>query len=109
MAVNLLAAHAVRFTIQAKGSNLLSGLALLGLGMITTAFVILGGSSDGLQGVPVFEWSTLWMFCKLALAGVCGAAVWGSAQIEPERKVERRVAWSLTGILATIVFLLFVK
>ena len=35
--------------------------------------------------------------------GVCGAAVWGSAQIEPERKVERRVAWSLTGILATIV------
>ena len=109
MAVNLFAAHAVRFTIQAKGSNLLSGLALLGLGMITTALVILGGSSDGLKGAPVFEWSTLWTICKVVLAGLCAAAVWGSAQIAPERTVERRVAFTLTGLLAAVVALLFVK
>src|SRR5437870_2918429 len=44
MAVNLLAAHAVRFTMQSSGARLKAGLGVIGLGSLLTWLVIAGGS-----------------------------------------------------------------
>ena len=44
MAVNLLAAHGVRFTVQARGARLAAGLAVIALGVLMTWLVVLGGS-----------------------------------------------------------------
>lgn len=61
MAANLLAAHFVRFKINAKGPELLLGMAVVGVGVLVTYWVIASGhSQDGLQGQPPFSWETLW-------------------------------------------------
>jgi ABC-type transport system involved in cytochrome c biogenesis permease subunit len=109
MAVNLLAAHAVRFTVQAKGARLAGGLAVIGLGILATTLVIVGGSGDGVQGVPFFQWSTLWMLFKLALAGLCGAGVWAALQFEPQQTLPRRALLGLSGALGALVAWLFLE
>ncbi|MGQ0636916.1 MAG: cytochrome c biogenesis protein CcsA [Planctomycetaceae bacterium] len=102
MAVNLLAAHAVRFTVQARGLRLWAGLGMLALGGLVTWLVIAGGSSDGLQGTPFFEWATLWTSVKLLLAALTATGVWGIARLEPERATERRVLIGLTAAVAAL-------
>jgi len=68
MAVNLLAAHAFRFTFQAHGARLTIGLLVITVGSVLTWQVIAAGHNpEGLQAVPVFEWSTLWTLCKVGL------------------------------------------
>ena len=48
MATNLLAAHAVRFTVQAHGRRLLAGLLVIVLGAVLGWLVVLGGSDKDL-------------------------------------------------------------
>jgi ABC-type transport system involved in cytochrome c biogenesis permease subunit len=71
--INLVAAKATRFKVHAKGNSLLSGIALLTIGLaITAAIVLTGHSSDGLQGNLPFSSDLLW-------AGtLAGATVLGS-------------------------------
>ncbi|MDB5389731.1 MAG: cytochrome c assembly protein, partial [Planctomycetaceae bacterium] len=96
MAVNLLAAHLVRFTIQAKGARLWIGLGVIGLGCLTTYGVIAGGATaDGIQGVPVFSWETLWWMVKLGLACCSVAGAYLVNNLGNDRKLERRLL--LTG------------
>jgi ABC-type transport system involved in cytochrome c biogenesis permease subunit len=109
MAVNLLAAHTVRFTVQAKGARLLGGLAVIVAGIVATVLVIAGGSGDGVQGVPFFQWSTLWTLSKVALAGLCGAGVWAALQFEPGQTLPRRALLGLSGALGVLVAWLFVE
>jgi len=68
MAVNLVAAHMVRFTTQARGSKLWSGLAVIAVGLVLTTMVVLGGSGSGLQAEPVVSWQQTWTLCKMLLA-----------------------------------------
>ncbi len=71
LAVNLLAAHLVRFKLQARGWRLAAGWAVIAAGAVTTWVVISSGhSTDGIQAVPIFSWSALWLWCKLALTGL---------------------------------------
>ena len=46
MGLNLLAAHTVRFTVQAKGGRLWSGLAILAVGALATYLAIESGASE---------------------------------------------------------------
>lgn len=79
MALNLLAAHLVRFKIQAKGPELLLGLAIIAVGSGVTWWVIASGhNQSGLQGEPPFSWETLWMGVRgslLLIALASGAAL----------------------------------
>ncbi|MEM7316986.1 MAG: cytochrome c biogenesis protein ResB, partial [Planctomycetota bacterium] len=71
LALNLLAAHISRFKVQAKGSRLWTGLAVIALGAFLTTLVVLGGhNSSGLQGKPLLGWDQLWMLIRYALCVV---------------------------------------
>ena len=71
LAVNLLAAHLVRFKVQARGLRLLAGLVAIAAGAAATWVVITGGHNpQGFQAVPIFSWAALWLWCKLALSGL---------------------------------------
>jgi ABC-type transport system involved in cytochrome c biogenesis permease subunit len=109
MAINLIAAHLVRFTIQAKGSRLWIGLGVIGLGCLATYGVIAGGaSSDGIQGVPVFTWDTLWWMIKLGLASASVAGAYLVNNIPSDRKLERRLLLTgsilLGGLVAWLLY-----
>ena len=70
MMLNLVAAHMVRFTAQARGRKLAIGLAAIVAGLaLTTAVIVSGHSRGGLQGKPPFEWSTLWFVHKPKIGG----------------------------------------
>ena len=79
MAVNLVAAHLVRFKIQAKGPELVLGLAIILVGSAVTYWVIVSGhNQQGLQGQPPFSWTTLWVAVRIAtllMAFACVAAL----------------------------------
>jgi ABC-type transport system involved in cytochrome c biogenesis permease subunit len=108
MGINLLAAHALRFKVQARGARLLGGLAVLVLGILLTGIVIAGGSGkETLEGAAPIEWSTLWTALKWSLVAVWGAGAYALWQFEPNRKVERRilaVAETLLGALLVWIF-----
>ncbi len=108
MALNLLAAHGLRFTVQARGTRLLLGLGTVALGALVTWLVVVSGSNKaGLQGQPLLAWDTLWWLFKLgttALAVVTAAAL--LLRVPAERQAERRVLWATAGVLTALsVFL----
>ena len=72
MAVNLLAAHLVRFKAQAKGARLLMGLGVIAAGCLVTAGVIIGGSESGWQITPLLGPSMriLWQLLQGTFAGL---------------------------------------
>ena len=73
-----MAAHLVRFTIQARGLRLAMGLAVTALGVVLTWQVIASGHNpDGLQAVPVSPFPTLWLLCKIGLLGLLAAMLAG--------------------------------
>jgi ABC-type transport system involved in cytochrome c biogenesis permease subunit len=109
MAANLFAAHAVRFTYQARGARLMTGLGALAFGVLVTGLVIAGGSGDALQGVPFFEWSTLWALCKLTLAALAIVCAWGAMQLEETQILARRILLLVSGALGVLVGWLFVE
>ncbi|MEX2176154.1 MAG: hypothetical protein WD872_17465, partial [Pirellulaceae bacterium] len=83
MALNLLAAHAWRFKIQAAGARLWGGLAVLLAGIALTALVIVSGHNDqGFQAKPPFTWDAFWtgflLFASAVwAAGMCAYAYYG--------------------------------
>lgn len=63
MAVNLLAAHGARFTIQARGMRLWLGLVVMFVGIAVGVVIIWAGhSSTGFQAKPPFSWDAFWRF-----------------------------------------------
>lgn len=109
MAVNLLAAHTVRFTSQARGARLWAGLAALLAGVLVTTAVILGGSGEGLQAEPLVSWRQLWTVCKLALAFVGVAGVWvGLVAANLSAPVRRLclILGAVTEVTAVVLFAL---
>ncbi len=62
---NLIAAKVTRFTMRAKGAQLVTGLlvSLLGAGLLL-AVIIAGHAADGLQGAPPISYDTLWSLLK---------------------------------------------
>ena len=109
MAVNLLAAHGLRFKIQSHGKRLWSGLTVIAIGCIVTWLVIVAGpDKDGSQASSPIEWLTLWKIFLGGLACGCVGIAWTLFQIEPSRKLERAVLAGIgTVLLLLLAFLLF--
>lgn len=70
LALNLFSAHTVRFTCKVRGWRLAGGLVGLALAIAVTWGVINGGDADGLQGVPLVSYGTIWMLAKFSLAAL---------------------------------------
>ena len=108
MAINLLAAHLLRFTFQAKGPRLYCGWGVIGLGCIATYLVITGGSNpDGIQGEPFFTWGTLWWMMKFGLASLSVAGAYTASRMPDDRKLERVLLQSgsvAVGLLTAWLF-----
>ena len=100
MMLNLLAAHLIRFKIQARGSRLLLGSVVLGLGVLITLGVIFSGSNaDGLQAMPWISYTRLWWLIQTTLFGLCGVSIYAAATADPKRAEQR---W-LFGVIASIL------
>ena len=90
MLVNLLAAHLLRFKVQARGGRLWAGLGVVALGAGMTWLVIASGSNpNGLQDSPLISWSTLWAGLKLGLAALWLGTLFALVKLDPTRRVER--------------------
>ncbi|MFP6769493.1 MAG: cytochrome c biogenesis protein CcsA [Planctomycetaceae bacterium] len=76
MAINLLAAHSIRFKIQARGGRLVYGMLTLAAGCALTTVVILWGSMQSGQENPLFEdWPSLRILFQLFQGGLSGAVL----------------------------------
>lgn len=61
MAVNLLAAHGLRFTIQARGMRLVLGLVVTLVGLAVGLLIVWAGhNTQGFQAKPPFSWDVFW-------------------------------------------------
>jgi ABC-type transport system involved in cytochrome c biogenesis permease subunit len=99
MALNLLAAHGWRFTIQARGTRLYAGLAVLLAGLLTGLLIIWAGHNDrGIQAKPPFTWDTFWRWF-LASAGLLWLAAaaaygqWGVLGLRRRRLETGQLPW----------------
>ncbi len=111
MFVNLAAAHALRFRIQATGTRLLSGLIVLGIGMLVTFAVIQSGSmanDAGVQGEAIFSWSTIWLWIKLALASLWFVLAYSAATLDASRKGMRIFLATLAAVFGGALLALFI-
>ena len=103
MAVNLLAAHSIRFKIQSKGSALLLGLAVIGVGVAVTYWVIASGhNQSGLQGEPPFSWQTLWKFVQGSLVVLTLASVVALAISKTTSSIQR-FGWFAVAIVCGVL------
>ncbi len=109
MALNLLAAHALRFTVQARGPRLWTGLGVIGIGCISTVLVIASGGtgSGSVQDQPFIDWSVLWRIFQGVLALLGAASIYGAIMLNARRKIERISLGGLAvAILATLTWTL---
>lgn len=99
MALNLLAAHLIRFRVQATGGRLVSGLIVLLAGMVLTYAVIQSGfNKDGVQEDHWLSYRVVWIvFLASLFCGLFGAAA-GWCMTDASRKTTR---WLLAG--ATLI------
>jgi ABC-type transport system involved in cytochrome c biogenesis permease subunit len=104
MAVNLFAAHTVRFKSQATGARLFSGLVVIGAGMLLTTLVILSGSNkEGFQGGALLNYSQIWYM----LLGGLGIAALGCFYVclttPAEQQAEKWMLGGLGGALLVVL------
>jgi ABC-type transport system involved in cytochrome c biogenesis permease subunit len=109
MAVNLLAAHGLRFKVQTKGLRLWAGLGVIAAGCLLTWLVIAAGpDKDGSQATAPVDWLTLWRLFLVGIACVCGGIAAALFSLDPARRVERIVLGCVgTALLCLLAFLLF--
>lgn len=78
MALNLLAAHLIRFKVQASGWRLVTGLLVTLLGIVLTTLVVLSANNpEGLQTEPWVSYDALWGFLLAMLGGSCLMSAYG--------------------------------
>ena len=89
MAINLVAAHAVRFKIQSKGARLLAGLGVIALGAaLVGAIVVNGDQMDGASHKPLIEYGVLWKIYKTLLAAVWLTTLYALLSTLREKKAQ---------------------
>ncbi|NIL98136.1 MAG: hypothetical protein GTO53_09990, partial [Planctomycetales bacterium] len=105
MVCNLLAAHAVRFTVQARGARFTSGVLVMAAGILATWYVVVSGHNPaGLQGVPFFEqWTHLWVAIKVALVASVAAAVAATIYFAWQGHLRRVEFWIFATLLLPLV------
>ncbi len=106
MAVNLLAAHLIRFRVQSRGWPLISGLlVILAGGVLTTLVVSAANNPDGLQGEAWISYDVLWWVFLTFLAAACAGSAYGWFHVPSEQK---KTQWLVGGtVLAQAAVLSF--
>jgi ABC-type transport system involved in cytochrome c biogenesis permease subunit len=105
--LNLFAAKATRFSIQAKGFKLAAGLAVLIFGMLLIGAVILTGhTTDGLQGDPPISYDQLWVGIKIGMLVISTALLSYGIMANQLPKLVRWIVWLSTTLLAALSFYL---
>lgn len=108
MAINLLAAHTLRFKATARGKTLVWGLVLLGVGLLASTFEVLGALDSASAATISSEFAEfLWNLVRGAFAGVSLACAYGLTL------AWKRIRWPewlllaacVAGLLATAVWL----
>jgi hypothetical protein len=93
MVINLLAAHSIRFRVQARGSRLWIGLLVTVVGVGVTWLVIAAGhNKEGLQNEPFFEWSQFYVGCRSSPAPrwpCCSTPSLSSAKTQGRASISR--------------------
>ncbi|MEZ6101879.1 MAG: cytochrome c biogenesis protein CcsA [Pirellulaceae bacterium] len=101
MAVNLLAAHTVRFKVQARGTQLWIGVAVIALGVCVTYLVVAAGSNpDGFQGEPIVPYATIWQLFRFSAGAIVtlGLVGWLLAKRPSLSIPAQRATWTLVGM-----------
>lgn len=105
MGVNLVAAHLVRFKVQARGGRLLAGVALLALGTVASWLVVRTGGLDvgqleeGATGSSQVLW---WLLQGTVVAAFVGSVYW--VLVHPERVgLERGLAMAAATVTGAVV------
>jgi len=110
MGVNLLAAHLIRFKVQARGVRLGVGLGVLAVGILAAVLVVLENTGDTLQGDPSFiSWTGLWCVFLGGLAVIGAGMIGASFLLASERVWERRLllgAGSIASVVALVLAIL---
>ncbi|HEY2893783.1 MAG TPA: hypothetical protein VGJ16_06215, partial [Pirellulales bacterium] len=109
MGVNLVAAHALRFKVQARGARLAAGLAVIAVGVALTWLVVVGGAGKDSNGAAPLESATLWNVVKWGLVALWAAGAYALVKLDAPRKIER---WGLAffeALLGAVLVFLFVK
>jgi ABC-type transport system involved in cytochrome c biogenesis permease subunit len=101
--INLIAAKATRFSIQAKGGRLLLGWIVTLLGaVLVTAVILSGHAADGLQGQPPISYDQLWFGLKIGMIVLTLAAAWYAVWAQNLPKLAKWVVWSLVALMAIV-------
>ncbi len=107
LAINLLAAHGLRFKIQARGTRLYLGLAVVTLGALVTWLVIVSGSNkDGLQGAPLVSWNALWWMFLTGLMILVGIGAYAWVRLDAQQKIARWILGLAWCVVAGVTFYL---
>ncbi len=100
MIINLTAAHGIRFKVQTKGIELLTGLVVTAVGIVlTTLVVMLGNLAGGFQSLPWFSWSVVWYTLVLVsiIAWAAGAFYLGKWLVDKNASFTS-TQWFFAGI-----------
>jgi len=95
MAINLLAAHGLRFKVQARGARLATGLATIAVGAGLTWLVVMGGSGKETIEGATLSGPAFWEAIKAGLLAISLAAAYGAYRLGGSRQIER---WILAGV-----------
>ena len=108
MAVNLLAAHSLRFKIQAKGAKLTSGLGITLAGIVLTLLVIVGGGDQASSANSgSLSPGVIWTSFNLSLLLISVSTLFWASSISKEKVIEFRLLFATALALGMIaVFLL---
>ncbi len=101
MALNLFAAHLVRFKTLGKGQAALIGWGIMGVGGLLTLLVVLAGNLTSLQDTPLIGWGWMWAGMLILLAITCAASWCGAAYVlmsGTQNDVRLATALGLSGL-----------
>ncbi|MCA9015865.1 MAG: cytochrome c biogenesis protein ResB, partial [Planctomycetaceae bacterium] len=103
MGINLLAAHFIRFKVQAKGKQRTIGWVMVTLGLLITWGVIASGSNkDGFQEYSVLSWLVLWWLFEAGIGILAVASLVLFFKIEKYRRTERGLALGAAILFACL-------
>ncbi|MHC4875616.1 MAG: cytochrome c biogenesis protein [Planctomycetota bacterium] len=104
MAMNLFAAHLLRFKVQAKGTRLGAGLIVTAIGCLVTWMVIASGDGTGLQQTSDDFYDTLWSVLNVLLVGLLVLNIGGAVSAVRRGKSESPLLICSAVVLAGVTY-----
>lgn len=107
--INLVAAHAVRMRVQARGGRLIAGLVILAAGIAVSWLIVFGAQNPtGFQGQPPISYHVLWQAMQVGMIGLALGGLVACLAMRRQRPIERCVVggFSVCTLAAFITTLL---